>query len=179
MRRGLVAVIPERALRLLTWREVENMACGDPVIDLQLLKSHTSYVGAWDKDHEAVGHAAAVCLLFRKAHPPPLSLQVQRFWRVLEGFSQEDRSKFIRYCWGRSRLPKPSSWPPNTPFKLTKHNGGDDILPPAHTWCVCACCLPTCSRWLMNGAACVVCVSVCLWCVLQLLPNRVALLLNR
>ena len=146
MRRGLVAVIPERALRLLTWREVENMACGDPVIDLQLLKSHTSYVGAWDKDHEAVRHTgvaglqAAVCvLLFCKAHPPPLSLQVQRFWRVLEGFSQEDRSKFIRYCWGRSRLPKPSSWPPNTPFKLTKHNGGDDILPPAHTWCVPAC----------------------------------------
>jgi len=69
MRRGLVAVIPERALRLLTWREVENMACGDPVIDLQLLKSHTSYVGAWDKDHEAVRHTgvawlqAAMCVV--------------------------------------------------------------------------------------------------------------------
>lgn len=46
--------VPERALRLLTWRELENMACGDPVIDLELLKKHTSYVGAWDKSHEAV-----------------------------------------------------------------------------------------------------------------------------
>ena len=62
--------------------------------------------------------------------------QVKRFWRVMQGFSQEDRSKFIRYCWGRSRLPKPSSWPPNTPFKLTKHNGDDRMLPLSHTWCV-------------------------------------------
>jgi len=51
----------------------------------------------------------------------------------MEGFSQEDRSKFIRFCWGRCRLPKPSSWPANTPFKLTKHNGNDSMLPLSHT----------------------------------------------
>jgi len=54
MRKGLVAMVPGRALRLLTWRELEILACGDPVIDLELLKEHTRYVGSWDKNHEAV-----------------------------------------------------------------------------------------------------------------------------
>ena len=35
-------------------------------------------------------------------------------------------------CWMcRSRLPKADNW--DRPFKLTKKNGGDDILPLAHT----------------------------------------------
>lgn len=99
----------------------------------------------------------------------------------MQGFSQEDRSKFIRYCWGRSRLPKPSSWPPNTPFKLTKHNGDDRMLPLSHTWYVAA---PTLQcrvasrrcRWAATGLTG---VRVCAVHRAQLLPNRAAVLLDR
>ncbi|CAE7917480.1 UPL2, partial [Symbiodinium sp. KB8] len=57
----------------------------------------------------------------------------RRFWRIMEGLSNEDLSNFVRFVWGRSRLPKPSEWGTDKPFKLTKRGGGDDQLPLAHT----------------------------------------------
>ena len=52
-------------------------------MNLELLRLHTVYVG-WTEEHEVV----------------------QRFWRVMEGLSNKDRSLFLRFTWGRSRLPK-------------------------------------------------------------------------
>jgi hypothetical protein len=111
MRRGLAALVPERALRLFTWKEVDILACGDPTVNVQLLKAHTVYPG-WSAEHECVA----------------------MFWAVFDSFSDEDRSKFIRFAWGRSRLPRADNWG-ERPFKLTKKNGGDNQLPLAHTWC--------------------------------------------
>lgn len=47
--------------------------------------------------------------------------------------SNEERSNFIQYAWGRTRLPKASAkW--ERPFKLTiLRNAGDNALPKAHT----------------------------------------------
>ena len=59
---------------------------------------------------------------------------VKRFWKVLEGFDNKDRSQFLRFTWGRSRLPHKDCWP--RPFKLSARNYGDDMLPLAHT-CFC------------------------------------------
>lgn len=59
-------------------------------------------------------------------------VQVQRFWRVFRELSNDDRSKFIRFAWGRARLPKLEHW--TVPFKITRHGGGDTAMPIAHTW---------------------------------------------
>ena len=41
VRRGLACMIPSRLLSLFTWEQLERMVCGDPFIDLELLKSNT------------------------------------------------------------------------------------------------------------------------------------------
>mmetsp|Transcript_16694 Transcript_16694/g.53294 ORF Transcript_16694/g.53294 Transcript_16694/m.53294 type:complete len:892 (+) Transcript_16694:267-2942(+) len=108
IRRGLVAIVPERALQLFTAPELELLVCGDPTVDVALLKQHTTYHG-YNRDD-------SVC---------------RRFWEVLAQFTDEERSKFIRFAWGRSRLPAPRDW--DRPFKLTRKNGSDNQLPLAHT----------------------------------------------
>ena len=45
MRRGLVEVVPERALKLCTWEELEVLVCGDPRIDVAVMKANTTYHG--------------------------------------------------------------------------------------------------------------------------------------
>ena len=38
MRRGLLSVIPQAVLDLLTWQELEKRICGDPEISVEALK---------------------------------------------------------------------------------------------------------------------------------------------
>jgi hypothetical protein len=107
IRRGLVSVVPPRALQLLTWRETELLVCGDPIVDVELLKKHTQY----DTYEES-------------------AQGVQRFWRCFETLSNEERGKFIRFSWGRSRLPEPGQF--TRKFRLSKRGGHDGSLPVAH-----------------------------------------------
>eukprot|EP01138_Halocafeteria_seosinensis_P006927 gb/GECG01007085.1/.p1 GENE.gb/GECG01007085.1/~~gb/GECG01007085.1/.p1 ORF type:complete len:4254 (+),score=533.57 gb/GECG01007085.1/:1-12762(+) len=109
MRKGLVSIVPARALQLLTWRELELMVCGDPAVDVALLKQNTVYSGFSAAEQEEY---------------------VERFWRVFESLSKEEQSSFIRFAWGRARLPKPENW--NRPFKLMRRGGGDTDLPVSH-----------------------------------------------
>ena len=57
--------------------------CGSPDIPLNLLKSVATYKGI---------EAAA-----------PL---IQWFWEVMEELSNNERSLFLRFVWGRTRLPR-------------------------------------------------------------------------
>ena len=57
--------------------------CGSPDIPLNLLKSVATYKGV-----DAMA---------------PL---VQWFWEVMEEFSNQERSLFLRFVWGRTRLPR-------------------------------------------------------------------------
>ena len=57
--------------------------CGSPDIPLALLKSVATYKGI-----EATA---------------PL---VQWFWEVMEEFTTQERSLFLRFVWGRTRLPR-------------------------------------------------------------------------
>lgn len=43
IRRGLSLIIPEGLLNLLTWRELETMVCGKPILDVELLRQNTVY----------------------------------------------------------------------------------------------------------------------------------------
>jgi hypothetical protein len=48
IRRGILAVVPNwnMVMALLTWEEVEARVCGNPLIDLDVLRAHTTYKGA-------------------------------------------------------------------------------------------------------------------------------------
>ena len=73
------------------------------------MREHTVYQG-WSDDHPVV----------------------QRFWRVMNELTSKDRALFLRFTWGRSRLPKTGSeWP--RPFKLCLKEESDEMLPVAHT----------------------------------------------
>ena len=106
IRRGLYMTVPSRVLRLLSWQELEVAVSGRAEIDLSALRAHTEYDGYRRDD-----------------------VSVQFFWRALETFSMEERSLFIRFVWGRSRLPLGKGrWPRN--FKISRTAS---VLPLSHT----------------------------------------------
>jgi len=50
LRKGLSIVVPEGLLNLLTWRELETLVCGKPILDIDLLRSNTVYRGCTETD---------------------------------------------------------------------------------------------------------------------------------
>ena len=66
----------------LTPAAIEVRACGEKTIQVDLLKSISTYPNC-ESSHEIVG----------------------RFWRVFEGFSSEERALYLKFVWGRNRLP--------------------------------------------------------------------------
>ena len=107
IQRGLYSLVPARALRLLSWNELAFSVAGRPEIDTNQLRRHTVYEG-----YRATDSTIAM------------------FWRVFESISNAERSLFIRFAWGRSRLPV--KWG-STRFKLARRPAGDEQLPVAHT----------------------------------------------
>lgn len=108
MRRGLYQVAPPKAVRLLSWAELMILISGRPEVDIALLKNNTEYDG------------------YR-----PSDLTIQLFWRALEEFTEEERSLFIRFIWGRSRLPISNRW--TRKMKIQKRHCNEDQLPLSHT----------------------------------------------
>ncbi|NXY26034.1 HECD3 ligase, partial [Atrichornis clamosus] len=82
MQAGLLKVVPQAVLDLLTWQELEKKVCGDPEVTVDALKKLTRF-----EDFE------------------PQDTRVQYFWEALNNFTNEDRSRFLRFVTGRSRLP--------------------------------------------------------------------------
>ncbi|NWR79369.1 HECD3 ligase, partial [Centropus unirufus] len=82
MQAGLLKVVPQAVLDLLTWQELEKKVCGDPEVTVDALKKLTRF-----EDFE------------------PMDTRVQYFWEALSNFTNEDRSRFLRFVTGRSRLP--------------------------------------------------------------------------
>lgn len=83
IKRGISRIIPEALLNMVTYNELETWVCGKAIIDVDLLKRHTKYGG--DKK----------TLLLTEE-----SRRVIWFWEVLREFSEEDKQKFIKFCWG-------------------------------------------------------------------------------
>jgi len=109
---GLSTVVPVPLLHLFSGDELETMVCGRPDIDVDLLQSCTDYSSCASTD----------------AH-------VQFFWQVMHGFNQDERSMFLRFTWGRSRLPLTAAGF-NQKFKLmsfTRNGSPDGYFPVAHT----------------------------------------------
>lgn len=80
--RGLLQVVPQSVLELLTWQELEKRICGEPEISMESLRNY-------------------VCLEELEQE----DTKVKYLWEALENFSNEDRSRFVRFVTGRRRLP--------------------------------------------------------------------------
>ncbi|OQS02636.1 HECT E3 ubiquitin ligase [Thraustotheca clavata] len=111
LRQGLGLVVPLQILRLFSWREVEMMVCGSPSIDVDLLCECTEY---------------SCC--------EPTDPHVIWFWEVLREFSEESRRMFLKFVWGRIRLPR-SKNEFGQYFKLQNNarEPADTYLPVSHT----------------------------------------------
>eukprot|EP00003_Mantamonas_plastica_P009533 TRINITY_DN1890_c0_g2_i2.p3 TRINITY_DN1890_c0_g2~~TRINITY_DN1890_c0_g2_i2.p3 ORF type:complete len:194 (-),score=53.95 TRINITY_DN1890_c0_g2_i2:660-1241(-) len=112
--RGMRQIVPENLLSLFTWQEVELMICGSPEINLDLLKQKTEY---------------GVDVSANDAH-------IRMFWELLEEFNQEERRLWLRFVWGRNRLPRrPEDF--ELPMKIHPLNTGgrdpNDYFPKSHT----------------------------------------------
>lgn len=89
------------------------MVCGSPEIPLCLLKSVATYKGI-----------------------DATSSLVQWFWEVMEEFSNQERSLFLRFVWGRTRLPRTIADFRGRDFVLQvldKYNPPDHFLPESYT----------------------------------------------
>ena len=111
IRNGLEQVIPFGLLKLLSWNELEMLVCGKPILDIELLKENTQYNGC-----------------------SPNDVLIQNFWKCLEEFSAEERASYLRFVWGRSRLPLTSKdFHMQHRITIKGHNNPDLALPTSHT----------------------------------------------
>ena len=67
----------------MTEHELQLLVCGEADVDLATLRKHTSY-------GEGIG---------------PNHRHVRFLWQVLEAFTPEQRRLFLKFIWGRNRLP--------------------------------------------------------------------------
>jgi len=109
IRKGLNAVIPAHMLSLFSAYDLELLVCGDPEINIETLRKHAIYRGV-----------------------SPASPLIKNLWKALESFNTEERQMFLRFVWGRSRLPvSDSDW--TQEFTIHALRAGDDKLPISHT----------------------------------------------
>jgi len=108
IRRGLTSVVPARFLSILTWKELEMEVCGRPDIDIDLLSHNTHYRGCSVSDTHIIN-----------------------FWKVLRSFSHVELSQFLRFVWGRSRLPPPAKF--TEKMKIDSTSISPSHLPRSHT----------------------------------------------
>jgi hypothetical protein len=71
---------------VLTYRELERLICGVKSVDIDLLRAHT------------------------KLSPDLLesSNKVRWLWEILSEFDEENKIKFVKFCWAQERLPSTS-----------------------------------------------------------------------
>lgn len=102
--RGMAEVVPMRVLQLFSWQQLETLVVGSATFDIELWKRHTDSSGISSK-----------CLSL--------------FWKVIESMTPKEQAGFVRFAWGRSRLPPAKDF--KTKMKLTP--AGSAPLPVAHT----------------------------------------------
>jgi hypothetical protein len=68
---------------VLTYKELERQVCGKKTVDIQMLKAHTVYTMDMNETTE----------------------RVKWLWEILSEFSDDEKVKFIKFCWGQERLP--------------------------------------------------------------------------
>jgi len=112
IRRGLSHVVPRPVLFLFSWSELKLIIEGKAVMDIELLKKHTVYRGGYREDHPVI----------------------QNLWKLIESFTPRQQSMFLRFTWGRSRLPLFGAQFTQE-FKVSRKDtpAPDKSLPESHT----------------------------------------------
>ncbi|KAF0696843.1 Aste57867_12423 [Aphanomyces stellatus] len=80
---GLAGVLPFSLLNLFTPSQFDELICGSPEIDLDMLQRITVYEGV-----------------------DPLAPHIQYFWQCLQDMTHVQRSAFVNFVLARSRLPR-------------------------------------------------------------------------
>ncbi|XP_050756522.1 E3 ubiquitin-protein ligase HECTD3-like [Gymnogyps californianus] len=113
MRAGLLRVVPQPVLDMLTWQQLEKKVCGDPEITMAELRKFITFDDF-----------------------PSDDTRVQKFLEALSNFTSEDLSRFLKFVTGRSRLPvQITVYPERTNLNTL------DLMPQAST-CSCSFFLP-------------------------------------
>jgi len=81
---GIATMLPSaRLLSLLTGHQLQLLTCGEADVDVEVLRAHTRY----------------------GAGVTPKQRHVRYLWQSLGGFTKEQRRAFLKFMWGRTRLP--------------------------------------------------------------------------
>jgi len=111
MQKGLNSVVPVRLLTLFSWFDLEVMVCGNPTIDIEMLHRHTLYSTSLSSASPLIAY----------------------LFEALRSFNSEERQMFLRFVWGRNRLPATDSdWTQQFTVNLLS-TADDKALPIAHT----------------------------------------------
>ncbi|NWV74972.1 HECD3 ligase, partial [Dasyornis broadbenti] len=113
IRAGLLGVVPQPVLDLLTWQQMEKRICGDPEITVAELQR-----------------------FIRFDDFPSDDTRVKYFLEALNNFTGEDLSRFLKFVTGRSRLPVHI-----TVYPERSNSDALDLMPQACT-CSCTFFLP-------------------------------------
>ncbi|OWZ24334.1 hypothetical protein PHMEG_000654 [Phytophthora megakarya] len=81
--RGVATILPTHTLGLFSWHELRTLVCGKATVDIALLRRRTIYGDGCQASDPHIAY----------------------FWDVLGEFNDEQKSSFLRFVWGRSRLP--------------------------------------------------------------------------
>jgi E3 ubiquitin-protein ligase NEDD4 len=79
LKQGISKIIPSDLLSLLTADELKLLICGPVKVEIDVLKKNTVYVNDTLKETDEL---------------------VVNFWKVVESFSEELKTKFVKFCWG-------------------------------------------------------------------------------
>jgi hypothetical protein len=111
IRRGLATIVPMRLMSLFTWDQLEMMVCGESTVNIALLRSVAEYSSCSSND----------------AH-------IRNFWQVLEEFTEEEKAAFLKFTWGRSRLPlNAAAFAQRFKLQSFGKSPADTYLPVSHT----------------------------------------------
>lgn len=102
-------IVPRSTFNMLDWEEIEIRAVGEKTVDPEKLKKITTYCSCSENS--------------------PI---VKLFWQVFEEMSEEDKALYLKYVWGRQRLPSDLKNLRNQ-HTIYHCRGDPEALPKAHT----------------------------------------------
>lgn len=119
---GMSSVLPVELLSMFTGNQLRDIVCGNPDIDVELLRRVVEYEG-YDETDTVITY----------------------FWDVLREMTTSERKLFLQFVWARNRLPlKESDF--DAPFKIQKDsktaNGDADYPLPSASTCFFSLTLP-------------------------------------
>jgi hypothetical protein len=110
IKKGIFDILDESLSLLLTPQDLEEFICGKPYLDIQLLRERTRYEG-YESDSPVIAN----------------------FWKALESFNEDEKSKYLRFVSGRSRLPDPRNIYFEHKIQVYQHKTPDKRMPTSAT----------------------------------------------